>query len=78
MTPLVRQIALNAEHWLEHTLLPLALAAARVPGDLPLEGLLQAAEAEPDSKNASYPLACMFAEQRPRRPTRRRRPGPRP
>lgn len=58
-------IALEAAHWLEHTLWPVARAAAAVPEGVGLDELLDRAHAAPDPRSGSYPLACALAEELP-------------
>jgi hypothetical protein len=58
-------IAINAAYWLEHTLWPIARGASGMPEDQALDSLLDQAHAPPDTRDASYPLACLRAEELP-------------
>ncbi len=58
-------IAINAAHWLEHTLWPIARVASGTPEDQALDTLLDQAHTPPNTDDASYPLACILAEALP-------------
>lgn len=58
-------IAINAAHWLEHTLWSIARAASGMPEDQALDILLDRVHMPPNSKDASYPLARFLAEELP-------------
>lgn len=58
-------IAINAAHWLEHTLWPIARAAAALPDDPDLDQLLTQPRDPPDLVGGSNSLARMYAEGLP-------------
>lgn len=58
-------IALNAAHWLEHTLWPIARTAAAIREDHDLDRLLAEPRPPPDLEGGSNSLARMYAEELP-------------